>query len=468
MTLAAADFASLLLAVGLLLGAAHAVGHLFTLMRQPRVIGEILGGLLLGPTVFGVLAPELQAAVFPTEGPVASVLGWNYQIGLLLLMFASGAEMRSVFRRDESRVVGLVTVVGVVLPFAAGLLLFQVFDSSDLLGTAGNETALLLVFGLAIAVTSIPVISRIMFDLGIIETSFARIVLGVAVIEDVIVYVVLALALGMVTSAEAGEFGVPGLLGLEAGTAASMAFHVVATLAFFIAVLAIGARLFRWSRRQRWNLVASSNPLAYHLLFIFGGTLACVLLGITPMFGAFLAGIAASVGHGPRVTAARESIKTFSFAFFIPVYFAIVGLQLDLVRHFDPLFFAWFLLFACVAKAASVYLGARVAGESPRGARNLAVATNARGGPGIVLASVTYAAGIISQEFFASLVMLAIVTSLLAGSWLGHVVRTRQPLRDERPRPHDEAAVDAAEVPSGEAPTATTEAPSGERGAART
>jgi Kef-type K+ transport system membrane component KefB len=430
-TLTGADFAQLLLAVGLLLGAAHAVGHLFTLMRQPRVIGEIMGGLLLGPTVLGALAPGLQERLFPTEGPVAAVLGWNYQVGLLLLMFASGAEMRSVFRRGESRVVGLVTVVGVVLPFVAGLLLFRVIDSSSLLGTAQNDTALLLVFGLAIAVTSIPVISRIMFDLGIIETPFARIVLGVAVIEDIVVYVVLALALGMVASGGGAELGVPGLLGLEHGSTASMAFHVSATLAFFVLVLTLGPRSFRWSRRQRWNLVASSNPIAYHLLFIFGATLACVVLGITPMFGAFLAGIAASVGRGPQVTQARESIKSFSFAFFIPLYFAIVGLQLDLVRHFNLLFFAWFLLFACVAKAASVYLGARLAGESPRGSRNLAVATNARGGPGIVLASVSYAAGIISQEFFASLVMLAIVTSLLAGSWLGHVVRSRQPLRDE-------------------------------------
>ena len=431
MQLSGADIAALLLAVGLLLGTAHAVGHLFTLMHQPRVIGEIVGGLLLGPTVFGTLAPQLQATVFPTEGPVAAVLGWNYQIGLLLLMFASGAEMRSVFRRGEGRVVGLVTVIGVVLPFAAGLLLFQVFDSTSLLGSAQNRTALLLVFGLAIAVTSIPVISRIMFDLGIIETSFARIVLGVAVIEDIVVYVVLALALGMVASSGGQEVGVPSLLGLEQGTTASMVFHVSATLAFFVVVLTLGPRSFRWSRRQRWNLVATSNPIAYHLLFIFGATLACVFLGITPMFGAFLAGIAASVGHGPRVTHARESIKSFSFAFFIPVYFAIVGLQLDLVRHFDLLFFTWFLLFACAAKAASVYLGARLGGESPRGARNLAVATNARGGPGIVLASVTYAAGIISQAFFASLVMLAIITSLLAGSWLGHVVRSREPLRDE-------------------------------------
>ena len=101
--------------------------------------------------------------------------------------------------------------------------------------------------------------------------------------------------------------------------------------------------------------MASSNLIAYHLLFIFGGTLVCVMLGITPMFGAFLAGIAASIGRGPQVTQARESIKSFSFAFFI-LYFAIVGLQLDLIRHFNVLFFA--SNSSCrrqLAKAASVY-----------------------------------------------------------------------------------------------------------------
>jgi Kef-type K+ transport system membrane component KefB len=451
--LSGSDIASLLVALGLLLLAAHGVGHLFTLLRQPRVIGEITGGLLLGPTLFGALAPDLQARVFPTEGTTAAVLGWSYQLGLLLLMFCSGAEMRSVFRRGEGRIVGVVTVSGVVLPFIAGALLFRVIDSDSLLGEAKSPTALLLVFGLAIAVTSIPVISRIMFDLGIIETSFARIVLGVAVIEDVVVYVVLALAVGMVSSTGTEDFGVPGLLGLEAGTGMSVGYHTLATLAIFALMLTIGPRSFRWSRRQRWNLIASSNSIAYLLLFIFGGTLVCVFLGITPLFGAFLAGIAASVGKGPRATEARESIKSISFAYFVPVYFAIVGLQLDLLHHFDVAFFVWFLLFACVAKSASVYLGARLAGESSRGSRNLAVATNARGGPGIVLASVTYGAGIISQEFYASLIMLAIVTSLLAGTWLGHIVRSREPLRDEKPLPREHAG---AAGPGGTSPSQST------------
>ncbi|MDF2093469.1 cation:proton antiporter [Knoellia sp. 3-2P3] len=439
-----ADFAHTLVALALLLAAAHGVGHLFTLLRQPRVIGEIAGGLVLGPTLLGYLWPDLQARVFPTEGSVAAVLGWASQLGLLLLMFCSGAEMRSLFRRDESRLVGLVTVTGVVLPFAAGALLFRFLDSEELLGPAQNGTALMLVFGLAIAVTSIPVISRIMLDLGVIESSFARIVLGVAVIEDVVVYVVLALALGMVSVEGSADFGVPGLLGLEAGSTGSMVFHGLATLAVFALMLTLGPRGFRWTRRQRWNLVASSNPLAYLLLFIFGGALLCIALGVTALFGAFLAGIAASAAKGPKVVAARESIRSISFAFFIPVYFATVGLQLDLVRHFDIVFFAWFLLFACLAKSGSVYLGARLAGEGSRASRNLAIATNARGGPGIVLASVTYAAGIISQEFYAALVMLALVTSMLAGTWLGHIVRSGRPLR-----PDDRATLPRAGVPGG-------------------
>lgn len=423
------DVAHLLVALALLLGSAHAVGHLFVLVRQPRVIGEITAGLLLGPTLFGAVAPGLQADIFPADGPTAAWLGATYQLGLMLLMFASGAEMRSLFQRDEGKIVVTVTVTGVVLPFLAGIALFSVLDLSSLQGEAANKTALLLVFALAIAVTSIPVISRIMLDLGIIDTSFARIVLGVAVIEDVIVYIILALALGLVAPAAGSGVGLPELLDLEPGSAESLLFHAAATLVFILVVLTIGGRGFRWSRRQRWNVLASSNSIGYYLLFLFGSTLFCVSLGITPLLGALLAGVMASTGQGPRAVEARAAIKAFSAAFFVPIYFALVGLQLDLLRHFDVLFFLWFLVFACLAKSLSVYLGARLAGESAQGSLNLAIATNARGGPGIVLASVAYSASIISQEFYASLVMLAIVTSLLSGTWLGRIVRRGEPLR---------------------------------------
>ena len=122
---------------------------------------------------------------------------------------------------------------------------------------------------------------------------------------------------------------------------------------------------------------------------------------------------------------AIRSIQGFAFAFFIPIYFAVVGLQLDLLRGFNAGFFLLFLLLACAIKAGSVYLGARLAGQARASSWNLAVALNARGGPGIVVASVAYGAGIIDQSFYAVLVMLAIVTSLFAGSWLAHVPKER-------------------------------------------
>jgi Kef-type K+ transport system membrane component KefB len=196
-------------------------------------------------------------------------------------------------------------------------------------------------------------------------------------------------------------------------------------------MLAVGARGCSWLQRQRWNLVAPSNPIAYLLLLLFAGTLVCLVFGVTPIFGAFLAGIAVSADRSAAFVRARESIQSFSFAFFVPVYFAIVGEQLDLLRHLDLVFLGWFALLACTVKAGSVFVGARLAGESGRGAWNLAVATNARGGPCIVLASVTFGAGLISPEFYSALVMLAIITSMIAGALLGRVVRSGQPLRDE-------------------------------------
>jgi Kef-type K+ transport system membrane component KefB len=432
MTLAGADVVRVLMALGLLVIAAHAVGHGFVLLRQPRVIGEIVGGLLLGPTVLGVVLPSWHAALFPDAGPSAAVLGWSYQLGLLLLMFCSGAEMRTAFRPGESRVVGMVTVMGVTVPFIAGLAVFLTVDPVGLAGPSANKTALTLVFGLAVAVTSIPVISRIMVDLGIIDSSFARIVLAVAVLEDLVVYVVLTLALGMVSAPGAAVFGLPALLRLEPGSGWGMTVHAVATAAFLAVTALGGPSLFRWLRESSWNLVATSSPIAFHIVFLFGSTVASLWLGITPIFGAFMAGIATSSASDAVSVQARDSIKAFSFAFFVPVYFAIVGAQLDLVHSFRPWFFCWFLVFACVVKSASAYAGARLAGEPHHSSRCLALATNARGGPGIVLASVAFGAGIVSEQFYTSLVLLAIVTSMVTGSWLGRLVRSGKPLREER------------------------------------
>jgi Kef-type K+ transport system membrane component KefB len=420
------DLAHVLLVLLLILVMAHAVGGLFARFGQPRVIGEICGGLLLGPTVLGALFPDVATWLFPTSGTMSTVLGWSYQLGLLLLMYCSGIEVRSSVNRREARTVSAVLVLGTVLPFLAGLAVLPFIDERSFYGPAGNHTSFLLVFGVAMAVTSIPIISRIMFDLGILGTPFSRIVLGTAVIEDVLLYVVLAVALGAAAQDSTGLFGVPSLLGLDAGSGADFGYHAAATVAVLGLGLLLGRPLYRKAIASRVNVIHRHSPAAFQLMFLLTSCLTCVYVGIQPFFGAFVAGIvvgSATTAPNPIQEGAAVAIKDFAFAFFVPIYFAIVGLQLDLLHGFDPLFFLAFLVLACVIKATSVYAGARVGGQPHAAAVNIAVAMNARGGPGIVLASVAFAAGIINQSFYAILVLLAIVTSLLAGTWLQRVPR---------------------------------------------
>jgi len=432
MSIDASAVAQLLTALAALMVVAHMLGALFARFRQPRVIGEIAAGLVLGPTLLGHLAPGLESRLFPATGVTPTVLGAVYQLGLLLLLFCSGTQIRSTLRHGESKTVGWVFTTGMLLPFLAGLGLVHVLNLRSSWGPHGNAASFLLIFAIAMAVTSIPVISKIMHDLGILDTAFARVVLGVAVAEDVVLYVILALALGLAQGSEASLYGLPSLLRISPGTSADIAYHVVATLGVLAVALALGPRLYRITAQSRVNLIRHSSPVAYQLVFMLAATLLCLFMGIEGFFGAFLAGIAVGAAEAVAPTAIA-SIQGFSFAFFIPVYFAIVGLQLNLLRGFNITFFLLFLLLACAVKAGSVYLGARLAGEASSSSLNLAVALNARGGPGIVVASVAYGAGIIAQPFYAALVMLAIVTSLLAGSWLAHIPKER--LLIEQPTP---------------------------------
>ncbi|WP_168204995.1 cation:proton antiporter [Bythopirellula goksoeyrii] len=438
MSLTTAETFHILVALALLLIFAHGFGFFFAYFRQPRVVGEIFGGLLLGPTFLGHFFPEIQQMAFPSTDQVTyPVLGAIYQLGLLLLMFCSGIEVRSKFEPGERRTALAITATGTLLPFGLGLLFLKLYGWTDwemldmhrFYGEAENDTAFLLVFAIAVAVTSIPVISRIMFDLKILETSFARIVLGAAVIEDILLYVVLAIAIGMVGQQEGDVSGLLGLLQIAPDSGYAKLYHVLVPLAFIAFSLLFGPRLYQFLSRFRYNLLMKSSPVAFLLVFMLIMTGLCILLGITPIFGAFVAGMVVGANDDSRIGPSPDTIKNFSFAFFVPVYFAIVGLKLDLVHAFEPVFFLIFLVFACGAKSLSVYAGARGAGETKQGAWNLAVAMNARGGPGIVLASVAYDAAIVGESFYVILVMLAIVTSLMAGSWLGKEVRSGEPLR---------------------------------------
>ncbi len=415
------EFGSLTLLLLVVVGLAHLLGHAFMHFRQPRVVGEILAGIVIGPALLGRFAPHLSASLFSSGAAGASkvqiVLGFLSSFGLLLLMFASGAETKGLFDREDRREVSWLGIVGTGLPFLLALVAAPLIPSAPLIGSAGQRTPLLIVVSIAMAVTSIPVISKILHDLGILHTRFARLILGVAVMEDIVLWGVLAVATALAKSGSVPQ--------------QAIAAHVLYAVVYFTVGLALMPRLLAKISEARWNVLPTASPVGYVVLVLLAYSAIAALLDVNLVFAAFLAGYAL-VARTDRFEDAMRSISKVSFAVFIPVYFVVVGYQLDLTHSFSLAMLLVFLAAGCAAKLICAGLGARLAGFPWRDCANLAMALNARGGPGIVLASVAFSSGIINAAFYTTLVLFAVLTSQVAGAWLDYVLRSGLPLLTER------------------------------------
>jgi Kef-type K+ transport system membrane component KefB len=187
-------------------------------------------------------------------------------------------------------------------------------------------------------------------------------------------------------------------------------------------------RLIKRLNKSSLNVFAKQSPVAYAITVLLGYCVVAGALNVSLVFAAFLAGFAVVHKRRRLFADALEAIGKVSFAFFIPVYFAIVGLKLDLIRGFSWRMLVAFLVGSCVVKILSVALAGRCAGFRRLDLLNLAITTNARGGPGIVLASVAFEAGIISPKFYTTLVVVAVLTSQMAGAWLDYVLAQGWPL----------------------------------------
>jgi Kef-type K+ transport system membrane component KefB len=425
-----AQLTQVLFALLLLVGLAQMLGYLFVKLRQPKVVGEILAGVVLGPALLGRI-PAISH-IMESAKHQGNILDFVYWLGLLLLMFLSGAETQQLFTREERREVGWLTIVGTGLPFLLGLALGPWLIRPSLAGPNGNRASLIIILAVGVAVTSVPVVSKIFADLKILHTRFARLVLGVAVLEDIVLWLALAVATAMA--------------GKAALSPRAMSYHLFSTMAYFVLGLTIVPRVIKRLNKAKFNVLAQHSPVGYAMAVLLTYCVVAGLLDVSMVFAAFLAGFAV-VHKKRRIFAdALESIGKMSFAFFVPVYFSIVGLKLDLIRGVSLWMMVAFLAGSCLIKILSVSLAGRFAGFRGLDLINLAITTNARGGPGIVLASVAFDAGIISSKFYTTLVVAAVLTSQIAGAWLEYVLRKGWPLL--KPVPASAAVAVSPESPS--------------------
>ena len=427
------EIGMLIVTFGAFVAAVHVLGFIFEKLKQPRLVGEILAGILLGPFVLGKVAPEAFDFLFRNEtvGEDKSklIFGFIYWLGLLLLMFISGSSVRRLLSPENRRETAWLLGIGTPLPFILVMILGMtaVIPLGPLVGEKNVEMSALLVLACAVAVTSIPVITRIFHDLGILQTRFASLILGSAVLEDIALWGVLAVATALTQQSSLAEQGIAG----------ETAKHVGISMAYMGAAIILMPAVLKRLRGLRLNLFYKASPLAYAVLVLFMYVGVASQLGVNLVFAAFLAGfgLAGGITGGQRhhFADALDTISKFTFAVFTPVYFALVGYRLVFGREFSMTMLLVFLIGSSLLALLSVGFAAKLAGFKRLDIINLAITTNARGGPGIVLASVAYDAGIISAPFYTTLVLTAIFTSQIAGVWLWYVLSKGWPLLSSDP-----------------------------------
>jgi Kef-type K+ transport system membrane component KefB len=407
----------------------HTLGYVAERLKQPRLAGEILAGILLGPSVLQAIAPAAFAAVSPASPAAVVVFGFLEQLGLILLMFCAGSETRRLLaaenRQQTFTLIGVADAINFTLVLGLGFA--GLLPLGALTGRLGEETSTLLVLAIAVAVTSIPVISRIFWDLRIMHTRFVSLILGSAVIEDIALWTVLALATALATGPTTAREQVIG----------SVTGHVAATLAFTLTAMTIAPAVLRQAGRSRWNLLLKASPIGYLTCTLLGYCAAAAAFDVNVVFAAFLAGYGVSRGiqawDRHRFAEALEAVAKVAFGVFVPIYFGRVGYKLVFDHELSLTILLGFLCGSTLLSLVSSGAAARITGFKGLDILNIALTTNARGGPGIVLATVAYDAGIINATFYTTLVVSAVVTSQIAGAWLRFVLGNGWPLLSTDP-----------------------------------
>ncbi len=381
------DAAGVLTDLFVVLLAAKLGDEIFKRIGQPAIVGEILAGVVVGPSLLGIVEPSEVLRVFS-------------ELGVVFLLFWVGLETRLSEMRAVGRIAVTVGSAGVVLPFLGGIGLGAALGES-------TETSVFL--GAALAATSAGITSATFLDLGLARSAAARTVLGAAVVDDILALILLSVAVAMAADG-----------GVDAGNIALSLALAIGFVAFF----ALGGTRLLQSRPQLLDAPRfADSPLLPAVILCLGLAAFSAQIGLAALIGAFLAGMI--VAETKDQSPIEEEVKPL-YAFFPPFFFAFIGIELDLdslLGGHALLLLVTITALAIVTKLIPGYLGARGLGREQ--ARIVGVGMVPRGEVGIVIASIGAAEGVIDAELFGVVVGMSILTTLFAPFLLRRLTRSR-------------------------------------------
>ncbi len=407
---------------------ARVLGTAMRRLGQPPVVGELLAGVVLGPSVLAKLWPPAAHVLVPHDATAAAplnTLGW---VGVAFLLVLTGFETDLAIVRRLGRPATLVAVGGLAVPFAVGLGVAAVMPHT-LRGAHGTPTAFMLFVAVALSISSLPVIAKILDELGFMRRNFGQVTIAVGMVNDVVGWLALGViaALGRSSHLTVGSVAVP-----------VVAITVILAAAFTVGQRAVDYLLQHLRRRQSGGVDAMTVTMVVTLLL----AVLTQAARSDAVLGAYIAGILIGRSRYFQRRTAHQ-LESVTMAVFAPLFFATAGLRIDLASLARPSALLWagvVLAVAVVTKLAGAFAGARLAGLAGREGLALAVGLNARGAVEVVIATVGLTIGVLNAASYTAVVLMAIITSVMAPPLLRLIVRDWRGDADEQARlVHEEA-----------------------------
>jgi Kef-type K+ transport system membrane component KefB/nucleotide-binding universal stress UspA family protein len=400
----------LLLAVGRLMGeAAQRIG-------QPSIMGQLIAGLLLGPSVFGLIWPEAQHVLFPSSGGQKSMIDAVSQLGILLLLLLTGMETDLQLVKRVGRAAVMVAAAGVAVPFIFGFALGEMLPA-ELLPRPDARLATAIFLATALSISSVKIVAMVVREMNFMRRDLGQIIVASAILEDTIGWVIIAIAFGL---AAAGTIDIW-----------SVGRAIIGTALFLVASFTIGKHivfsLIRWANDN----FKSEFPVITAILVIMAVmALTTQLIGVNTVLGAFVAGIL--IGESPILTQhIAEQLRGLIVALFMPVFFALSGLHADVTVLKNPdlaLLAVGLIAIASIGKFLGAFVGGKLGGLTRAESLALGCGMNARGSTEVIVASIGLSMGVLNQNLFTLIVTMAVVTTMAMPTMLRWALN-RLPLR---------------------------------------
>lgn len=384
----------------LLIAVGRGLGEIMQRIGQPSVIGELLAGIILGPSLFGWIWPEAQHAIFPKTPEQKAMIDGIAQFGILLLLLLTGMETDLKLVRKVGKAAIAISIAGILVPFACGFALGE-FLPDALLPNPQARLVASLFMGTALSISSVKIVAVVVREMNFMRRNVGQIIVATAVIDDTIGWIIIAVIFSLASH---------GTLDI-----ASVARAVLGTFAFLAISFTVGRRLvFRLIRWANDNLISAAAVITVILLLMSVMALITHLIGVHTVLGAFVAGIL--VGESPILTRQIDDrLRSLISSFFMPVFFGLAGLSADLSVLRDPdllMLTGLLVVIASVGKFGGAFVGGTLGGLNHRESLALASGMNARGSTEVIIATIGLSIGVLSQNLFTMIVTMAIVTTM--------------------------------------------------------